>query len=115
MSGDGRLGLLVFVAQTDSLTDPPDGNNFPTEAELRSMVAAAGLRIEDSGSQSNFAGLPAFWKERAAAVDDELERRHGADPVWQTAQQQSAKIGRLLASGDLVGTMMMARPGGYAP
>ena len=110
LTPQGRLGLLVFVAADPPLTDPPDGNSFPTEAGLRAMVAAARLQIEDSGSQRDYAGLPDFWADRAAAVDEALERRHGADPVWQTAQEQSRKIGRLLASGELVGTMLFARP-----
>ena len=110
LAPDGRLGLLVFVAADPPLTDPPDGNNFPTENGLRDLVAAAGLRIENSGSQGHYAGLPDHWSERAAAVEDELERRHGNDPDWQTAQAQASKIGRLLNDGELVGTMILARP-----
>ena len=111
LAPDGRLGLLVFVAADPPLTDPPDGNNFPTGDGLRSLMAAAGLRIEDSGSQRDYAGLPDYWVERAAAVESELERRHRNDPGWQTAQEQSSKIGRLLASAELEGTLVIARPG----
>lgn len=104
----GRLGLLVFVARAP-LPEQPAGNNFPTEERLRDLLVEAGLVVENSGSASDFAGLPLHWREHADAVDAELERRHGADPAWQTAEQQSAVIGRLLGAGDLAGTLLVAR------
>lgn len=104
----GRLGLLVFVARA-TLPEQPVGNDFPTEERLRDLLADAGLVVENSTSAANFAGLPLHWREHADAVDAELERRHGADPAWQTAEQQSAVIGRLLSAGDLAGTLLVAR------
>jgi SAM-dependent methyltransferase len=109
LTADGRLGLLVFVA-AGPLPEQPVGNDFPTRDRLDDLLAEAGLRAQDSGSAADFAGLPAHWAERAAAVEAELERRHGDDPAWQVAGEQSAAIGRLLASGDLVGTLVVARP-----
>jgi hypothetical protein len=35
------------------------------------------------------------------AVDAEIERRHGADPAYRLAQEQSGRIGRLLSDGAL--------------
>ena len=106
----GRLGLLVFVAQHPPLSDQPSGNNFPTEQGLRTMLADAGLRVENSASAADFVMTPELWAERAGAVEDELERRHGRDPRWQTAAEQSALIGRLLSDGEVAGTMIVARP-----
>ena len=104
----GRLGLLVFVAARP-LAEQPVGNHFPSERQLRALLAEADLRVTDSASAADFAGTPPFWDERAAAVEAELERRHGDDAAWQVAQEQSAVIGRLLAAGDLVGTLVVAR------
>lgn len=104
----GRLGLLVFVARAP-LPEQPVGNDFPTEERLRDLLDEAGLVVENSASAADFAGLPLHWREHADAVDAELERRHGADSVWQTAEQQSAVIGRLLSAGDLAGTLLVAR------
>ena len=104
----GRLGLLVFVAQHPPLTDQPVGNSFPTEEGLRAMLAGAGFTIRNSASAPDFAQAPSLWQERTAAVDAELERRHGGDPGWQTAERQSALMGRLLADGELVGTLVSA-------
>ena len=111
LTPQGRLGLLVFVAADPPLTDPPDGNNFPTEAGLRAMVAAAGLT--DRGQR-----VAARLRRTAGPLDRTepppwkmpCERRHGDDPVWLTAQDQSRKIGRLLSTGALVGTLIFARP-----
>jgi SAM-dependent methyltransferase len=106
----GRLGLLVFVAQHPPLSDQPSGNNFPTEEGLRGMLADAGLRVVDSASAADFIATPDLWQQRADAVEDELARRHGTDPAWLTAQEQSALIGRLLSTGEVAGTMLVARP-----
>jgi len=104
----GRLGLLVFVA-TGPLPERPVGNSFPTEDRLRTLLADAGLRVGDSASAADFASIPAEWQQRAAAVDAELERRHGDDPTWQVAQRQSGVIGRLLAAGHLASSLLVAR------
>lgn len=106
----GRLGLLVFVAQHPPLSDQPAGNHFPTEPQLRQLLSAAGFAVTDSASSADFSMTPTLWQERADAVQAEIERRHRDSPVWHTADQQSSLIGRLLADGELAGTMLVARP-----
>jgi SAM-dependent methyltransferase len=106
----GRLGLLVFVAQTPPPSDQPSGNSFPTEEGLRVMLAQAGLRVTDSASAADFQATPSLWQERADAVEAELTRRHTGHPAWETAEQQSRLIGRLLSDGELAGTMIVATP-----
>lgn len=105
----GRLGMLVFVAARP-LREPPVGNTFPTSSELADLLAGAGLRTTKTAGTADFAGSPALWQQHADAVETELERRHGDHPDWQTAAQQSSRIGALLSSGDLVGTLLVARP-----
>lgn len=107
---DGRLGLLVFVARSLPLSDQPTGNDFPTEDRLRKLLDEADLRIENSAVMSEFAVSPDVWRERAAAVDAELDRRHHDDPVWQTSVRQSNVIGSLLEHEELVGRLVIARP-----
>ncbi len=106
----GRLGLLVFVAARP-LSEPPVGNNFPTPSGLADLLAGAGLRTTKTAGTAEFAGSPPLWREHADAVETELERRYGDHPDWQTAAEQSGRIGALLNSGDLVGTLLVARPG----
>jgi SAM-dependent methyltransferase len=110
LSPAGRLGLLVFVAQSEPLSDQPSGNTFPTEGRLRSLLTASGLTVVDSASAGDYAATPKDWQDRADAVQAELVRRHGDDPAWQTASAQSRLIGRLLSDGELAGTMIVARP-----
>ncbi|SER14857.1 class I SAM-dependent methyltransferase [Microlunatus flavus] len=105
-----RLGLLVYVAERADVADAPEGNHFPTADGLARLLDGAGLDVEDSAHLADFAGTPALWQERADAVDAELERRHGDDPRWRTAEEQSGRIGRLIASGEVRGTMLVVRP-----
>ncbi|GGL97452.1 class I SAM-dependent methyltransferase [Nakamurella endophytica] len=104
----GRLGLLVYVAAHPPLPVQPEGNDFPTDAAARSMIEAAGFTLHDSATTGDMAAAPPEWTERAAAVQELLERRHGDDPRWRTAARQSGIIGQLLADGDLVGTLYSA-------
>ena len=110
LAPEGRLGLLVFVATTTPLAEQPEGNNFPTRERLYAVLERAGLVVTSSATASEFPGRPALWDEQAAAVESELARRHDQDPVWQLAATQSKIIGRLLDAGDLVGSMIIARP-----
>ena len=41
-------------------------------------------------------------------MEAELERRHGDDPAWQVAGEQSAVIGQLINDRELVGTLIVA-------
>jgi SAM-dependent methyltransferase len=105
----GRLGLLVYIADRPPLPMQPDGNNFPTEVSARAMLAAAGFAVHDSATLGDMAEAPSEWTESAAAVQDEVARRHGDDPRWRTATRQSGIIGQLLAGGELAGGLFSAR------
>ncbi|WP_231502670.1 class I SAM-dependent methyltransferase [Blastococcus sp. URHD0036] len=97
----GRVGLLVFAAVRELTGPQPDGNTFPTVEELPGLLAAAGFALDATG-QADLSDSPAEWTERADAVDAEIERRHGHDERWALAQEQSGRVGRLLADGALV-------------
>jgi SAM-dependent methyltransferase len=96
----GRLGLLVFVAD-GTLTPPlPEGNEFPSEAELLGLLTVAGFELQET-SEAVLGDSPDEWTERADAVDAEVNRRHGGDPAFQQAQENAKRVGRLLSAGDL--------------
>jgi hypothetical protein len=103
-----RLGLLVFVADGPLTLPVPDGNAFPAEAETVRLLADAGFAVEDT-AEADLGDSPADWKERADAVDEEVARRHGADPRWQEAEEQSGRVGRLLSAGELRPWLAVAR------
>jgi hypothetical protein len=63
-----------------------------------------------SGWTDDFAALPADWEEATATVQAELERRHGGDPRWQAAEEQSSRMGSLLAAGEVRGRMLVTQP-----
>lgn len=96
----GRLGLLVFVAERDLPPPLPDGNSFPTRAELDELLAAAGFEVTARG-EADLSDSPPQWQQRADEVDAEVQRRHGDDPRWADAQEQAGRVGRLLGSGAL--------------
>jgi SAM-dependent methyltransferase len=100
LADGGRLGLLVFVADGPLSSPPPEGNEFPSEAELRALLAEAGLQLTDTG-EADLGDSPPEWSDRADAVDAEVARRHGEHPAFRQAQEQSGRVGRLLGEGTL--------------
>jgi SAM-dependent methyltransferase len=93
---DGDLGLLVFVARGPLPGPLPEGNDFPTRDALGRLLAATGFAVVQSVESDGLAAAPQAWRERADAVDDLLARRHGDDPRWRRAQEQTARIARLI-------------------
>ena len=98
----GRAGLLVFLATRDRLDNPPSGNHFPSRAQLTALLLEAGLTETAAVDPASLLAPSACWRERTAAVDDELRRRFGDAPQLVTAMEQSHRIGQLLRSGELV-------------
>lgn len=107
----GRAGLLVYLATTDRLDDPPAGNHFPSRAQLTALIGSAGLTETAAADEASLEPPPASWRERTEAVDDELRRRFAGAPALATAREQSRRIGALLKSGELVcQVVLLSRP-----
>jgi SAM-dependent methyltransferase len=106
----GRLGLLVFARTGPLRSAPPDGNVFPTAEELDALLAGAGFGVRARGV-ADLHDNPPGWAEAADAVDAEVERRHGGDPRWVRAQEQSGRMGTLLGSGDVEPLLVVADRG----
>jgi SAM-dependent methyltransferase len=102
----GRLGLLVLQRGDDPLPEQPEGNDFPTVAELDRQLADAGLRVDDEIDAARLPGAPAAWTERADRVAEHLRRHHGEHPAWLRAREQEEVMGRLLG-GRLVTTRLL--------
>ena len=100
LAHDGRLGLLVFVADSPLPPPLPEGNEFPSEAELRGLLTGAGFAV-DSAADADLSDSPEQWTARAEAVEAEIARRHGSDPAFGQAEENSRRVGRLLADGGL--------------
>ncbi len=108
LTGGARLGLLVFVADGPLPSAAPEGNEFPSEAETRDLLAAAGFEVVES-AEADLSDSPAEWTRAADAVDAEVARRHGADPAFRQAEENSGRVGRLLSDGALRPWLATAR------
>jgi SAM-dependent methyltransferase len=109
---EGDLGLLVFVARPDRgpLPGPlPEGNDFPTEEALLALLDEAGFAVVQSKESDGLAQAPLVWRERADAVDAELARRHGDDPRFERAEEQTHRIARLIGGGHVRPLLVHAR------
>jgi SAM-dependent methyltransferase len=95
-----RLGLLVFVADGPLPPPLPEGNEFPSEAETRQLLDDAGFELVEA-TEADLGDSPEEWTDRADAVAAEVERRHGSDPAFRQAQEQSRRVGRLLSENAL--------------
>ncbi len=104
-----RFGLLVYCASHPGglHREAPEGNQFPTVPGLDAMVDQASLSVLTSGWAEDFATLPAEWEDTMAAVQTELERRHGDDPRWRAAEEQSNRMGSLLEAGEVRGRLLV--------
>jgi SAM-dependent methyltransferase len=107
----GRAGLLVFVARVAHPDGEPEGNHFPTHPALRSALSAAGLHVLAETEQDALAPLPDSWSRRADAVEDEVQRRHGDDPAWRAAQEESDAVGALIKAGTVRGVLLVVERG----
>jgi SAM-dependent methyltransferase len=107
-----RFGMLVYCAAHpgDLSLTPPEGNTFLTPEALDELLGTASLRVRTSAWTDHFAAFPSDWEDVMARVQRELERRHGDNPRWQAAQEQSSRIGSLLAAGEVRGRMLVLQP-----
>jgi SAM-dependent methyltransferase len=108
----GRIGLLVYLAAAVELTDPPQGNHFPSSAELHAMLSQAGLEAVEVASAPDVAQPPPDWAGRVATVERELHRRYGHTPQLIAADEQSSLFGRLLRSGQVTSQLIVLRAAG---
>ena len=107
----GRVGLLVYLAVTPDLVDPPRGNHFPASTDLNSMLRRAHLDVLAVANTGEMPEPPPGWRDLAAAVERELRRRFGSTPQLSAATEQSDRIGKLLGSGQLISQVVMLCPG----
>lgn len=105
----GRIGLLVYLATTPRLDDPPHGNHFPTAGQLNELLDQADLQVLSRADAGDLPQPSQDWQDRAAAVERELQRRFGRTPQLSAASEQSDRIGRLLSSGQLTSQVITLR------
>jgi ubiquinone/menaquinone biosynthesis C-methylase UbiE len=109
LTDDGDLGLLVFERCAARLPDTPEGNDFPTAAELDRQLHAAGFVVADRTPYAELAPAPRSWSERADRVSAAVAAEHGADPRYRTARDQQERIAKLLDDGAIGGELVHVR------
>ncbi len=105
------VGLLVFARTRTPLPDQPEGNHFPDLEQLATLLDGARLETVEQAPLADFPDPPAQWQSEVDRVEAVVERDHGHDQRLRTAQQQEQVIGRLLAEGMVVGTLLACRAG----
>ncbi|MCW2831913.1 MAG: SAM-dependent methyltransferase [Aeromicrobium sp.] len=105
----GAVGLLVYTRAVDSLPDQPEGNSFPSRAELMDDLAATGLTLVAEKLLSDVPETPAEWQESAARVEEIVKRDHGHDERWERAQAQQETIVELIRDELVVGLLVTCR------
>src|SRR5450755_1457835 len=105
----GRIGLLVYLATTGHLDDPPQGNHFPACGQLTALLGGARLEVVDVAGASDLPRPSPAWRDRTAEVERELQRRFGRTAQLTAATEQSRRIGRLLKSGQLTEQVLVVR------
>jgi hypothetical protein len=108
LGAQGRLGLLVLVQQSDSLPEVPEGNDFPTEAALTTLLQEAGFVVVEQVDAAQVPPAPLAWQTRLDRVDEVVERRHRDSPAWRDAERQGQLMGRLLGEGHVVTRLLSA-------
>jgi SAM-dependent methyltransferase len=111
----GAVGLLVYARAVDDLPDQPEGNYFPSRAELGADLAAVGLTLLDQTLLGDLPGTPEDWERAATAVEEVVARDHRDDERWQRAQAQQESIGDLIGSGLVVGVLVTCRRDSGSP
>ncbi|MCU1344306.1 MAG: Methyltransferase type 11, S-adenosyl-L-methionine-dependent [Acidimicrobiia bacterium] len=104
----GALGLLVLVATHPGPINGPEGNDFPTMAELEEALTGAGFEMGDCIAASSLPEAPADWQQAADDVDRELERRYGHRSAWQVSDTQQRRMGEVLNGGEVVTMLVKA-------
>jgi hypothetical protein len=105
----GALGLLAFTAATPTPIGAPEGNSFPTGADVTGLLGRAGFEVVESAATAGLPPSPLSWTTREKAVSSYIEQHHGADERQQTATGQAQRMGHLLSTGVVTGVLYHAR------
>jgi SAM-dependent methyltransferase len=104
----GRLGLLAFLAAGPLPPPLPEGNDFSTEQDLHGLLRDAGFQVLQTTPAGSLRDAPVAWQARADRVEELMAGRHGGDPHWETAQEQTARVAKLISGEHLRPTLLHA-------
>lgn len=93
------LGLTVVVSQCRRLPRPPEGNHFPTQQELVTLLAGSCFDLIDQIERPD--DTPLSWSRRAEQVAAAVAARHQSDHAYALAARQAKSFSRLFADGQV--------------
>jgi SAM-dependent methyltransferase len=96
---EASLGLLVVVANNNKIRNIPEGNHFPTQQDLTSLLDTTGFTLLEQTTRPDAA--PLSWSRRVEEVSAAVAARHRATPAYELAARQSERLTRLFSSGQL--------------
>lgn len=92
------LGLLVVVAQSPQYLLAPDGNHFPTQAELAALLDESGFTLVE---QTGRPATPLSWSRRADQVRGVIAAKHHSAQAYALAAQQTERLSQLFATNQI--------------
>jgi SAM-dependent methyltransferase len=99
LTPQASLGLLVVVAQDNQIAKGPEGNHFPTQRDLTTLLDHTGFTLLEQTTRPDAA--PLSWSRRVEEVSAAVAARHRATPAYELAARQSERLTRLFSSGRL--------------
>ncbi|GAA1587349.1 class I SAM-dependent methyltransferase [Kribbella sancticallisti] len=86
----GSLGLLVVVARGRTRLPGPEGNHFPTQHELATLLDRTGFSLLEQTTRPDDA--PLSWSRRAEQVRAAVAARHHSTHAYKLAAHQSDQL-----------------------
>lgn len=94
------LGLMVVVAASAGTALPvPEGNHFPAQRELVSLLDATGFDLLEQSRLPDTA--PLSWSRRVEQVAEVIATRHRDDRARVLADRQAERFTHLFATGQI--------------
>ncbi|MEV8376150.1 class I SAM-dependent methyltransferase [Kribbella sp. NPDC056861] len=93
------FGLLAVVAHSNESLWAPDGNHFPTQHELSTLLDRSGFTLLEQTSRPKAA--PLSWSRRVEQVNAAIAARHRSAHAYALAARQGERLSRLFASDQI--------------
>jgi SAM-dependent methyltransferase len=105
----GRLGLLAFTSDEPRPAGAPEGNEFPSESDLPVLLGKHGLEVTTTIAADTLTDREdGRWRQLAEETEALVGQLHAGDPRLAEAQEQERRIGQLLKSDVVRGTLLSA-------
>jgi hypothetical protein len=102
----GRLGVLVLASMGRTF-GIPEGNSFPSLAELDRLWAGAGFYPVRQRWTRRLPRGDNDWRAAEERVSQRVAQVHGTERLYAVVQEQQRALGRLIGSGRVQGLLVV--------